>query len=128
MTARIYHCISVGITKIYSSEGSHSLLVASQVRWAESIRLRDNGDQVNSRTQSLHDLNIQRLQCVSSGADKVQAGVNAEVNLIDTAGLLLLQHVGLMLIIQKLDDWHPRIAVVDIVSEARGVDDSETNY
>lgn len=65
---------------------------------------------------------------MSSGADEVQAGMNTEINLVNTAGLLLLQHVGLMLIIQELDNWHPRIAVVDIVSEARGINDGETNY
>jgi hypothetical protein len=107
---------------------TYSLLEAGQVSRAESICLRNNRDQVNSRAQSLHDLNIQRLQCVSSRADEVQAGMDTKINLIDTSGLLLLQHVRLVLIIQKLDDWHPGVAVVDIVSEARGVDHGETNY
>jgi hypothetical protein len=107
---------------------TYSLLEASQVSRAESIRLRNNRDQVDSRAQSLHDLNIQRFQCVPSRADEVQAGVNTEINLVDTTGLLLLQHVGLMLIIQELDDWHPGIAVVDIVSEARCINDGETHY
>lgn len=65
---------------------------------------------------------------MSSRADEVQAGVNTKVDLIDTAGLLLLQHIGLMLIIQEFDDWHPGIAVVDIVSEAWCIDNGETNY
>lgn len=106
----------------------YSLLVAGQVIRAEGICLRNNGDQVDSRAQSFHNLNVQRLQCVSGGADEIQAGMNTEINLINTAGLLLLQHVRLMLVVQELDDWHPGIAVVDIVSEARCVDDSETNY
>ena len=65
---------------------------------------------------------------MTGGADEVQAGMDTKINLIDTARLLLLQHVGLMLIIQKLDDRHPGIAVVNIVSEARCVDDGETDY
>ena len=53
--------------------------------------------------------------------------MNAEINFIHTAGLLLLQHVRLMLIVQEFDNWHPRIAVVDIISEARCVNDSEAD-
>lgn len=104
------------------------MLVASQVSRAEGICLCDNGDQVDSRAQSFHNLNVQRLQCVSGGADEIQAGMNTEINLINTARLLLLQHVRFMLVVQELDDWHPGIAVVDIISEARCVNDGETNY
>ena len=64
---------------------------------------------------------------MSSGSDEIQARVNTEINFVDTAGLLLLQHIGLMLIIQELDDGHPRIAVVDIVSETWGINNSEAD-
>jgi hypothetical protein len=64
---------------------------------------------------------------VSGGSDEVQAGVNTEINLINTAGLLLLQHIRLMLIIQELDNWHPRITVVDIVAKARSIDNGEAD-
>ena len=60
---------------------------------------------------------------MAGGADKVQAGVHAEIDLVLAAGLLLLEHVGLMLVVEELDDGHPRVAVVDVVAEARGVDD-----
>ena len=61
-------------------------------------------------------------------ADEVQAGMDSKVNLVLSARLLLLQHVGLMLIIQKLDDRHPRIAVVDVVAEARGIDNGQSDW
>lgn len=64
---------------------------------------------------------------MSGGSDEVQAGVNTEINLINTAGLLLLQHIRLMLIIQELDNWHPRITVVDIVAKARSIDNGEAD-
>ena len=64
---------------------------------------------------------------MSGGSDEVQAGVDTEVDFINTAGLLLLQHIRLMLIIQKLDNWHPGIAVVDIVAKARSIDDGEAD-
>ena len=104
------------------------MLVASQVSWAQSICFRDNGDQVDSRAQSLHDLDIKGLQGVASGSNKVQTGVDTEVNLVGTARLLLLEHVGLMLVVQELNDGHPRVAVVDIVSEAWGINNSQANW
>jgi hypothetical protein len=64
---------------------------------------------------------------VAGRADEVEAGVHAQVNLVLAARLLLLEHVGLMLVVEELDDGHPRVAVVDIVTEARGVDNSQAN-
>ena len=94
---------------------------------AEGVGLGNNGDQVDTGAQALHNLDIERLEGVSSGADEVQAGVHTHVNLVGTAGLLLLEHVGLVLVIQELNNGLPRVAVVDIVSEAGSIDDSETN-
>lgn len=64
---------------------------------------------------------------MTGGADEVQASVDTEVDLVISAGLLLLQHVRLVLIVEELDDWHPGVAVVDIVSETRGVDDGQAD-
>jgi len=65
---------------------------------------------------------------VTSRPDKVKASMNTKVNLVGTAGLLLLEHVRFMLVVQELNDWHPRITVVDIISETGCVDDSEADY
>ena len=86
---------------------TYSLFVAGEVCLAECIGLRNNWNQVDSGAQSLHNLNIQWLQGVSSWSNEVEAGVNTEVDFVNTAGLLLLQHVRLVLVIQKLDYWHP---------------------
>ena len=40
-------------------------------------------------------------------------------------GLLLLTHVRFVLVVNELDNGEPRVAVVNVVSEARGVNDSE---
>lgn len=82
-------------------------LELSEINGAQSISLGNNRDQINSRAQSLHDLNIQRLQGVASGSDEVQTGVNTKVDLVLAAGLLLLKHVRLVLVVQELDDGHP---------------------
>lgn len=106
---------------------THSLLEASQISWAESIGLGDNWDQVDSGAQSLHNFNVEWLQGVSGWSDEVQAGVNTEIDFVDTLWLLLLQHVGFMLVIQELDNWHPGIAVVDIVSETWRINNSQAD-
>jgi len=64
---------------------------------------------------------------VASGADEVKARVDTEINLLSAARLLLLEHVGFMLVVKEFDDGLPRVAVVDVVAEARSVDNSETN-
>ncbi len=62
------------------------------------------------------------------GPDEVQAGVDTQVDLIGAAWLLLLQHVRLMLVVQKLNDGLPGVAVVDIVPEPGSVDDSQADW
>ena len=61
-------------------------------------------------------------------SDEVKACVNTKIDSVGSAWLLFLQHVGLMLIIQKFNDWHPRVAVVDVVTEARSVNDGQADY
>ena len=51
--------------------------------------------------------------------------MDAEVDLVLAPGLLLLQHVRLVLVVQELDNGHPGISVVDVVAEAGGVDDRQ---
>ena len=62
---------------------------------------------------------------MASRADKVQARVHAEVDLLLALRLLLLAHVRLVLVVNEVDDGGPRVAVVDIVAEAGGVDDGQ---
>lgn len=95
---------------------------------AEGVGLGDNRDQVDTGAQALHDLDVEGLEGVSGGSDEVQASVNAHIDLVSTAGLLLLEHVGLVLVIQELDDGLPGVAVVDIVAEAGGINDGQTNW
>jgi len=94
---------------------------------AQGIGLGNNGDQVNAGAEALHNLNIERLQGVSSGSDEIQASVHTHVDLLSTAGLLLLEHVGFVLIIQELDDGLPGITVVDVVTEAGGINNGQAN-
>ena len=64
---------------------------------------------------------------MASRADEVQTGVDTEIDLLLTARLLLLEHVGFVLVVEELDDGHPRVTVVDVVSESRGINDGQAN-
>ena len=103
------------------------MLELGQIGWAQSIGLGNDWDQVDSGAKTLHDLNIQRLQCVTSWADEVEAGVDTEIDLLGTAWLLLLEHIRLMLIVKELDNWLPGVAVVDIVAEAGCVNNGQSH-
>lgn len=106
---------------------SHSLLETGKISRAKSVGLGNNGNEVDSRAQPLHDLNIKRLQSVARGSDEVQAGVNTHIDLVCAAGLLLLKHVRFVLVIKELDNWLPGVTVVDIVAEAGGINDGQAD-
>ena len=52
----------------------------------------------------------------------------SKINFVHASWLLLLQHVGLMLVVKELNNRHPRITVVDIISKAGCVDNSKAHY
>jgi hypothetical protein len=106
---------------------AHPRLELGQICRAEGVGLGNDWDEVDARAQALHDLDIEGLERVAGGADEVQAGVHAEVDLVLATRLLLLEHIRLMLVVEELDDGHPRVTVVDIVAEARGVDDGQAD-
>ena len=65
---------------------------------------------------------------MTGGSDEVKTRMYAKIDLVRSMGLLLLQHVRLMLVIKKFDDRHPRVPVVDIIPEAGSVDDRKADY
>jgi len=86
---------------------ANATLESHKVGRGQCVCLGNDGNEIHSGTQTLHNFNIQRLQGVAGGSDEVEAGVNTEVNLVDSAWLLLLQHVGLVLVVEELNNWHP---------------------
>ena len=103
------------------------MLEHGQVARAECISLGDYGDQVDAGTEALHDLNVERLEGVASRADEVQAGMHTEVDLVVSARLLLLEHVRLVLVVNKVDERDPAVAVIHIVAKAGRVDNREVH-
>ena len=62
---------------------------------------------------------------MTGGPDEIQAGMNAKIALLAALGLLLLDHVRLMLVVNEVDNRRPRVPIVDVVTKARGVNDSK---
>ena len=64
---------------------------------------------------------------VTCGTYEVEASMDTQIRLFVPLGLLLLTHVRFVLIVNKLDNWEPRVAVVNVVSEARCVNNGQAN-
>ena len=62
---------------------------------------------------------------MAGGSDEVETGVHPQVGLLVPLGLLLLAHVRFMLVVDKLDNGGPGVAVVDVVAKPGRVNDSE---
>ena len=62
---------------------------------------------------------------MSCRPNEVEACMNPQVGLFMSLWLLFLTHVGFMLVVDELDNWKPRVAVVNIVSKSRSVNDGE---
>ena len=86
---------------------SYPLLELCEVVRCEGVSLGDDGDQVDASAELLHDFNVQRLEAVTGGANEVRAGGHTEINLLGSARLLLLKHVALVLVVEKLDNGLP---------------------
>jgi hypothetical protein len=64
---------------------------------------------------------------MAGGADEVEAGMHSKVDLFLSLGLLFLKHVRLMLVVKELDNRHPGVTIVDIVAEARRINDGQAD-
>lgn len=55
---------------------AYALLEFGEVSWAEGICLGDDGDQVHARAETLHHLDIKRLEGMAGRTNEVQASVH----------------------------------------------------
>ena len=65
---------------------------------------------------------------MTGGSNKVETSMDSKVDFVNATRLLLLEHVGLMLVIQEFDNGHPGIPVVYVVPESRSVDYRKAYY
>lgn len=76
--------------------------------------------------QALHDLNIQGLQRVTRGLDEEDAGMDTVIHNVHAVDLVLSIQVSIEALLNVVHDGSPRLVVVDKITEARGVDDSQS--
>src|SRR4051794_38057919 len=84
-----------------------TVLEANKILGGQRVGLGHDRNEVHAGGEALHDLNVEWLQGMAGRADEVEAGMYSEVNLVSTTRLLFLQHVRLVLVVQKFDNWHP---------------------
>lgn len=122
-----------------------ALLEQVQIVRRHSICLCNDRNEIDTCAETLHNLDIERLQAmrllvriarlwetcnvrVPGRPDEEKTSMNPEVGLLTALGLLLLSHVGFMLIIDEVNDRSPRITVVDVVSKPGGINNGEFDF
>lgn len=74
--------------------------------------------------QPPHNLNIQRLQRVASGLDKVHAGVDPVVDNVGAVHLVLGIEISIEARFNVFNNGSPRLVIVDKVAKSGSVDNS----
>ncbi len=64
MTSRIYKRVSIGEST--SARHTYTLLEQEKVVLGQSVGFGDDGYEIDTRSQSFHDLNVKRLQTEGS--------------------------------------------------------------
>ena len=104
----------------------HNLpLEPAQLGLVDRVRLANHRDDVHLLVQLLHADQVDRLESVAGGTDKVEADMDAAVVIHGQSPLdpeLLLQ-VGLELAVNVVDDGAEAVLLVDLVAVADGVDE-----
>lgn len=73
-----------------------------------------------------HDLDVKWLQRVASWLEEVDTSMDAVVNNVHAVDLVLSVEVSIESLLNVVDNWSPRLVVVDKVSETWGVHDGKT--
>jgi hypothetical protein len=105
---------------------TYSLLELGNLLISQSISLGNDRDQVDLGVQTAHDLDVERLERVTSWLNEVDTGMNAVVHNVHSVDLVLGLKVCVESLLNVLHDWAPGVIIVDEVAEAGGVDDSQS--
>jgi hypothetical protein len=108
-----------------NDSGTYTLLEGGNLVVGESVGLCDDGNQVDLGVQAAHNLDIERLERVTSWLNEVDTSVDAVVNNVHAVDLVLGIQVCIEALLDVLNDWAPGVVIVDKVSETRGVDHSQ---
>lgn len=92
----------------------------------ESIGLGNDRDEIDLGVQSAHNLNIKRLQGVTSRLNEVDASVDTVVDNVHAVDLVLCVQVCIETLLNVFHNRAPGFVVVHKVSEARRVNNSKS--
>lgn len=104
---------------------TYSGLESSDLLVCQSIGLGNDGNQVDLGVETLHDLNVERLQRVASGLDEEDTCVDTVVHDVHPVDLVLSIQVSIEALLDVIRDWPPGLVVVDEVTEARGINNGQ---
>lgn len=76
--------------------------------------------------ETLHDLNVERLERMAGGLDEENASMDAVVNNVHSVDLVLSVQVGIEALLDVVRDWSPGLVIVDKVAETRGINHGQT--
>lgn len=72
---------------------TNALLEQSEVVLREGISFGNNGNEIDTSAEALHDLNVEGLERMPSWPNEIQASVNTQVTLFFSLRLLFLPHI-----------------------------------
>ena len=105
---------------------TYSLFEHRNLVVGKCIGLCDHWDQVDLGMQTAHDFNIQRLERVSGWLDEIDTSMYAVVNDVHPVDLVLGLEIGIKPLLDILNNWPPRVVIVDKIAKARCVDDCQS--
>lgn len=104
---------------------TYSLFEVNNLLVRQSIRLGDNWNEVDLGMQSTHDFDIQRLESVAGGLNKVNACMYTVVHDVHPVYLVLRIQISVEACFDVFNDGPPRIVVVNEIAKSWCVYNSE---
>ncbi len=101
-------------------QSTYSGLEAGNLLIGKSIRLGNDGNQVNLGMQTTHDFNIQGLQRMAGGLNEEHTGVDTIIHNIHAVYLVLGIQISIVTLLDVVDNGSPRLVVIDKVTKSRG--------
>lgn len=76
--------------------------------------------------KSAHNFNVQRLQRMARGLDKVHTSVNPVIHNVHAVDLVLGIQVSIKALLNVIHNWSPRFVIIDEVTKTRGIDNGQS--
>lgn len=75
--------------------------------------------------KSAHNLDVKWLEGVASWLEEVDASMDTVVDDVHAVDLVFGVEVGIEALLDVIDNWSPRLVVVDEVAKSRGINNSQ---